>query len=148
METSRFLCSVTGYHGPLNGVLWLCVPRQVDPGGELALIPAILIIKIRGVFKPASPYQVFYLVLWSACPTLERLHFSLPSVLHILHIVAAPSAGWPLAGGPLGDIFCPCCVVWQPAGICSPPVQCSGGQQVYLPPVLSSLDLIDFFYES
>jgi hypothetical protein len=29
MENSRFLCYVTYYHGPLNGVPWLHVPDQV-----------------------------------------------------------------------------------------------------------------------
>jgi hypothetical protein len=35
MEYSRFLCYVSGCHGPLNGVLWLCVPGQVVwPGAD------------------------------------------------------------------------------------------------------------------
>ena len=42
IENSRFLCCVTGCHGPLSGVSWLSVPGPVDPVQELVSMPAIL----------------------------------------------------------------------------------------------------------
>ena len=42
LENSRFLCSMIGCHDPLDGVSWLHVSREVDPGRELVPTPAIL----------------------------------------------------------------------------------------------------------
>lgn len=144
METSRFLCSVTGYHGPLNGVLWLCVLGHVDPGRELALIPAILVIKILRVFKPAStllgllsgaavdlPHTQAASPLCALCP---------PHSSHCGGSLCRLATGWWASRRP--SALAVGCGSKQ---VSSPPVQCSGGQQVCLPPVPCSLDLIDFY---
>lgn len=111
METSRFLCYVTGYHGPHNGVLWLCVSRTDRPwlgaGSNACHSQLHKFLVFLNLFQP---YQEFCLVPRCTHLTLKPLHFPF-SVHHTLPSAVAPSAGCHMAGGPLGDILCSCCVV-------------------------------------
>lgn len=80
METSRFLCYMTGYHGPHNGVLWLCVSRTDRPSlGAGSNACHSQLHKFLVCLNLLQPYQEFCLVPRCTHLTLKLLHFPFSS---------------------------------------------------------------------